>query len=771
MAVLQSRLILELVDKVTGPASQVSATVGRLNERIAANNQKISAMRGQFIGAAAAAVGLAGALIAPLRSAAAFESAMADVTKVVDFESAEAFQAFQQSLLAMSEIPGMPAAGDLAAIAAAAGQAGIAGADLTTFTEAAAKIGTAFDISAAESGEALAKMQTGLGLTIDEVVLLADSMNHLSNAQASSAAEILDVVRRVGASAKQYGFVAKDVSAFASAMIAAGAESEVAATSFRNMGLALSRGESATKRQKDALGDLGLEASEVARRMQQDAVGTTIDVLERIGKLPAELQAAVSNDLFGSQSRALGPLLTNLDLLRESLALVSDESVYSGSAFDEFSRRAETFGARAEAFGNGLKNIGIIIGTALFPVLTGLMDRLAPIIGALGEWAAANPRLVSGIIAAVAGLVAFRLVLVGLRLAGLMAMGGYLRTVAFGMAQIGARAAAVGSAARESARLNKALAAMQGIQASKLSQIGAALRGIAFATTGLSAATLGPIGIAIAAVAGAGYLLWQNWDAIRATARGVSRAVREALAPALDALRPILEPLGPHLERIGRGFKMMSDAIGKALGWIGDLFSDIGNRNVLTDEQEKNTEDRAYRIARAVIDGMAAVAPALLGIGRDAIQALWDGMKERFESMMAWLSGIGTRIRNAMPSLPSFLGGGEGVQERAAGGAFGRGVTLTGERGPELRYNNRGGFIAHNRALQDMLDMAGRAMIPQPQSLRPAMATARGSGGPINVTFGDIVVQGGSNASPDDLRRAFGREATAALRTHFSDMF
>lgn len=60
---------------------------------------------------------------------------------------------------------------------------------------------------------------------------------------------------------------------------------------------------------------------------------------------------------------------------------------------------------------------------------------------------------------------------------------------------------------------------------------------------------------------------------------------------------------------------------------------------------------------------------------------------------------------------PAWLGGGdtstETVQARASGGSFGAGWLLTGENGPELEYRNRGGYIAHNRALQNMVAMSG----------------------------------------------------------------
>lgn len=797
MAVLSSKLVLELVDRVTAPARQVSETVRTLNGRIEANNRRIAEVRGQALGAAAGIAALGAALWKPISGAVAFESAMADVSKVVDFQSAEAFQTFQQAIRDLSEIPGMPAANDLAAIAAAAGQAGIAGDDLSRFTEVAAKVGTAFDIGAGEAGEALAKLMTGLDLTIPEVTSLSDAMNHLSNAQASSAAEILDVVRRVGAQAKQYGFTAEQVSAFASAMIASGAESEVAATSFRNMGMALTRGASATKRQNAALQELGLNAVDVAERMQKDAVGTTVDVLERISRLPKEVQAAVSSDLFGNEARALGPLLTNLGLVRDSLGLVGEQSQYAGSAFSEFERRADTFGAKAEAFGHRLQNLGIVLGTALFPVLTDLMNRLAPIIAAIGDWTSAHPQLVANIIAATAALLGFRLALVGLRLAGLMSMGAYLQSVSVGLGTIGAQTSRIGGAGRESMRLNAALAAMQGLQPGRLSQIGAALRGIASAT-GLSAAAAGisavvgavaaisaPVWVGIAAAVAAVGLAWKYWDRIEAIVRGVGSAIADALAPTLERLKPLLEPIQPVLERIGAGFNAvvsglnaLSDAMHAAVGWIGDFFSSFGEREVLTADQENAAEQRAYDITRKVISALTGLRGQLVDVGTAAVQGLWDGMSARLAGLLDWVRGIPSRIREAMPSIDlsgrigRLFGGGdpEPEQPRAAGGWVSPGGVRVGEHGEERLYASQAGFIAHHRAVRQMAAMASRVSIPQPRALAAASG-ARGAGGPVNVSFGDIVIQGGAGASAAELRSAFGREATAALRSHFGDTF
>ncbi|MFO1144301.1 MAG: hypothetical protein U1E59_18390, partial [Amaricoccus sp.] len=162
--------------------------------------------------------------------------------------------------------------------------------------------------------------------------------------------------------------------------------------------------------------------------------------------------------------------------------------------------------------------------------------------------------------------------------------------------------------------------------------------------------------------------------------------------------------------------------------------------------------------------------------GRDAIQALLDGMEEKFLSLIKWVRTIPESISNALPgwvrAIPGLFGSGdeEPEQAKAAGGWISPGGVRVGEHGEERLYASQAGFIAHHRAVQQMAALSGRMAIPQPQAL-PVASGGRAGGGPVNVTFGDIVIQGGAGASADDLRRAFGREATAALRARFSDTF
>jgi len=615
MATLTSQLIISLIDRVSAPARAAAGALGgitrtigeanrlpvafsdRLDGALASNRRSLDSARAGVVDAVGSFYALREAIGGPVMAAAEFESAMADVRKVVDFPTPEAFAQFRDDLMGLSrEIP--TAVNGLAEIAAAAGQAGIAGDDLIRFTEAAAKIGVAFDIGADQAGGSMANLMTALGLTLDETVLLADAMNHLSNSQASSAADILDVVRRVGAQATMFGFTAEQTSAFASAMLAAGAQSDVAATSFRNMGLALTKGEAATAGQERAFTALGLEATDVARRMQEDAVGTTTDVLRRLAQLPAEQQAAISSQLFGNEAQALGPLLTNLDLVEETLGMVADQSQYAGSAFREFLTRNDTFLANMQRFKNVLTALAIAIGDALLPAISGLADALTPMITRLTELVAAYPQVTTAVVGAAAAFVAFGGAIAGLRFAGLLGANGALSLIAGG------------------------------------------LRGISLV------ARAGPL----LAVGAALSFLRQNWDGITL---GV-QSFRDAFAAGMGEAGPVIQNVSDAARDLFGWFEAITGPIDPALwqGWgaaAGSAAADVVS-------SLSRAAAGAVEFGRElVIDPAAAALRAVQG-GRAIAQGILDGLSDGWALVSSWIGGLDLNLSGLAASAGASLG-------------------------------------------------------------------------------------------------------------------
>lgn len=364
--------------------------------------------------AAAGAAGLAVALGTSAKAAMDFESSMADVRKVVPgLDSAEGLKAMKDEILNLSRVLPVSAEG-LAEIMAAAGQAGIAREELGQFTKQAAQMGIAFDISAAEAGESMAKLRTSLGLSQDEVVNLADAMNYLSNNMASSAAEIVDFMKRSGAVGKQVAMTTEQTAAFGSAMIAAGAAPEVAATSFNNLIKAMAKGESVTERQGAAFKRLGLEAVNVAKSMQTDAVGTIRDVFQRISQMPAEMRITTISEIFGDEARALTPLITNLKLFDQAMGLVGDSSQYTGSMLEEFNARAGTSANNWQLLQNNLKALQIVIGEALLPAINLTLEVLTPLISLVSNLAGQFPALTAVIVGLTAAVSAFVIVAPGI---------------------------------------------------------------------------------------------------------------------------------------------------------------------------------------------------------------------------------------------------------------------------------------------------------------------------------------------------------------------
>lgn len=804
MATLTSQLVIELLDRVTGPARRVGNAMAGISQRITEagrapvdfgtrldaaitrNNRALADARGGVVDAVASFYALREAIGAPIQAAAAFESAMADVVKVVDFPTPEAFTQFQQDLFALSrEIP--IAVNGLAEIAAAAGQAGIAGQDLIRFTDAAARIGVAFDISAEQAGGSMANLMTALNLSIDETVSLADAMNHLSNSQASTAADILDVVQRVGAQATMFGFTAEQTSAFASAMLAAGAQSEVAATSFRNMGAALTRGSAATRGQREAFQELGLDAERVARSMQENAVETTIDVLRRIGQLPAEQRAAISSQLFGNEARALGPLLTNLGLVEETLGMVGDRAQYAGSAFAEFEARNNTFQANMQRFQNLLTELQISIGNALLPAISRLAEAVGPLITRLADLANAYPDVTLAVVGATGAVIAFRGAMAALRFAGLVGRGGVLSLIALGYNTIGRAAIGAQAAASSMIGLQSALAAMAGQPLGTIGRIRAGLTGIALAVPGVSALSSGiaAIGAAVAtisapvwgtfaavaaAVAAAGFTIYRYWDRISAVFAGVGQAIGEALQPGLEWVGEKLAFLNPVVDAFGAAWGAVRDR----LSGLGEIIGGLFTREVLTEEQTAGITARAREVTENII-GFFTGIPARLGevavewfnAGRDLIQSLWDGMVQIFTDLQAW---IDRRIdaflqplrdaRAALANLNPFGGGGDEAVDgtRARGGPISRGGTyLVGEEGPELITANRNGYV--HPAGQGM---EGSAPAPGPTTVSPNFEVSISIAPTINTT---------QQIDPAELAETIGREMSAKVREAFRGVF
>lgn len=338
-------------------------------------------------------------LVAATKAAIEFESNMADVRKVVDFDTPDQFKQMSQDIVDLSMKMPM-AASDIAKIVAAGGQAGIAREDLTQFAQDAVKMGVAFDVSAEQAGDMMAKWRSAFKMNQEEVVGLSDKINYLGNTTSATAPLIADVVTRIGPLGEIGGMASGEIAALGASMVASGVQSDVAATGIKNLILGMTAGEGATKSQAAAFQALGFDAADMAKRMQTDAKGAIMDIFKALQALPKDQQAGVLADLFGKESiGAIAPLLTNLDALQDNFNKVSDASRYAGSTEAEYIERSKTTANQLNLTKNAFVAVGISLGSALLPAINGVLQAIVPVIAGFATWAQQNQGLVQTIVA------------------------------------------------------------------------------------------------------------------------------------------------------------------------------------------------------------------------------------------------------------------------------------------------------------------------------------------------------------------------------------
>src|SRR5690554_2853574 len=157
-----------------------------------------------------------GAIAAPFvmgaKAAMAFESQMADVKKVVDFDTPEQFAQMNRDVRQLSTQLPMAADG-IAQIIAAGGAAKIPREELLGFAEDAVKMGVAFDLTAEQAGEMMANWRSAFRMNQQQVTQLADQINYLGNTAGAQAGDISGIVTKIGPLGEIAGLASGEIAA------------------------------------------------------------------------------------------------------------------------------------------------------------------------------------------------------------------------------------------------------------------------------------------------------------------------------------------------------------------------------------------------------------------------------------------------------------------------------------------------------------------------------------------------------------------------------
>lgn len=688
----RERALTEQIERGNRELTERQARFDRLSaanrrfQNTQAAGDKMIGMGGRAV-AAGAAIG-AGAAYG-VKSAMDMEEAMAGVAKVTNMGSKE-IALLQSDILEMTTQIPMAAEG-LANIAAAAGSAGVGSGmkdqanQLKVFTKDAAEMGIAFDMSAEDAGTTMAKWRTAFGFGQDEVRALGDQVNAMTNKWGGSSVAVTDILTRIGPLGKIAGIAAPQIAAIGQLLNSAGVESEVAATGIKNMMLTLNRGKSATKGQRESFKALGLDAQQVATGMQKNAGKTIIDVLQRIGKVRPDKRAAVLSELFGTESvGAIAPMLNNLDGLRARFGLVADKTQYAGSMHKEFlTRIATTKGAVGLAM-NGLTAINIQLGQKLLPYVVLAAQKVLAFSTSMTAWAKANPEAAGWIAKIAAGLAGLLVSLGGFGVAagfaikawgfvrlGAMGIVGPIKAIPklFGFVSTAAKFLASGLGKAGSFLIRYLPMAFGAIRTAALFMA----RGVVQAGAMMLANPMILAAVAIgAAIAGLAYLVYTNWDSIKA-----------AFFSAKEAVGSAMSQLGAKLSGAWQSIK---GAISSGLAMLRGLlpgFRNIGAmmlEGLLTMLSPARLAQRVWNLGKVAIAtfkrvlGIHSPSRVFAGLGGYMMEGLEGGIDAGQHRPVDRINSVAKRLTTAMAVgavSPALAMGAPGVTAGKGGGPAG----------------------------------------------------------------------------------------------------
>lgn len=612
------RMSRERVGELRREYDQLGQTIAKINRKrsLVADLQQQKqdhydrrrALKDEFWGAAGAVAGVA----FPVKLAVEFESAMADVKKVVDFDTPKQFREMEQDILRLTRT--IPMAGaELAKITASGGQLGVARKDLPKFTETIAKMSVAFDMAADQAGDSMAKLANVYQIPIDQIGKLGDAVNHLSNSSPAKAGDIINTLGRVGGVAKQFGLTEIQTTSLSNAFISLGKTPEIAGTAINGMLTKLMTADKQGAKFQKALKNMGMESKDLKKSIKENGEQALMDFLKQVGKLPKENQMGALVDLFGLEyADDVAVLVSGLETYKKSIDELKKTSkdgkpAFVGSMDKEFAARSATTANNWQTFKNSLTEIGITAGSVLLPALNQLMTTIRPIINSFADWASKNPEIVSAFVHLAAGFAAlkagglmFRFVgnelsgfMVSFRLAKALLGVDWLATVIRFKSGIGALARIFG--------VVKTAATLFG---SGLMSLGRFL-------------FMSPIGIALTLLGVAAYMLYKNWDGVVGGAKALWQDLSNFIGGVVNSIASFF---GTCWESIKAFFK----------SGIGNISAQIINWSPL---------GLFYQSFASVMSWFGVQLPSsFTQFGANIIQGLWNGLQSKFESVKAWFA-------------------------------------------------------------------------------------------------------------------------------------
>lgn len=507
--------------------------------------------------------------------------------------------------------------------------------DMQAFMTSASKLAVGGSESVASTVNMLSSLVNAYGLEAKEVNRISDEIFMTVNLGKTSVAEMNHSLAQVIPTASAYGVSFKYVGGSMAYMTAQGIPTAQSATKLNALFIEMQKpGAELTK----ILGSAGISVEEMGKKVKD---GKIVEVLEEMRDAFNKAGVSATQAFSSSEASAAFNSLTNdigglKDVMKEF-----DNS--AGSTDFAFNQMTESVGSKMQMLKNKISNLFVgfndMVGNG-FTLIVGAGKELMPVITSIQGIGAIFPEGTISNIKSYASLMLNTLV-PGLIATDIETKKTIINTEALSISNLKAGASALYSSA-----MSKADAIGKGIQLGATTLLTAAQTGL---NAAFIASPIGWIVVAVAALAGAMYLLYKNVEPVRIAFDTAFNFIKAAISGAWEVIKSfgnILFGIGKLvIDVIITPFQIawsVVENVGSALGgWIGSLFG-ISNEtkeavtqfNIINDTVKylKDVFDYITFSIKAMTDGIASFAQSTISIISDIFTLDFGGAAETFNN-------------------------------------------------------------------------------------------------------------------------------------------
>lgn len=340
-------------------------------------------------------------MTAAAESSIEFESAFTGVRKTVD-GMPEQLAAISDEIKRMAAETGVSTT-TIAAVAENAGQLGVATENIASFTRTMLDLGESTNLTADEAAVAIARLTNIMGSGEDATSRLGSSLVALGNNFATTESEILEMATRLASAGKLAGMSEAQILALATAMSSVGIEAEAGGTAMTQTLNAIERAASSGGNTLETFARVaGMSAEEFTTAWRTDAAGALTAFIQGLSALSAQggSVTAILDDLGLSgirQSNMLRSLVLASDMMTDALETSNSAWAENVALANEANAVYGNTEHRISAARESINNLGIAIGDAFGPQISGGADMVNDLAQALTDAAETAPGLVSAL--------------------------------------------------------------------------------------------------------------------------------------------------------------------------------------------------------------------------------------------------------------------------------------------------------------------------------------------------------------------------------------